>query len=164
MLTGKGDVIDRVVGLETGADDYLAKPFHLREVLARIRTVLRRSRGMAPSVSPDGAREAGDVLIFEGWQLDLLRRELRRPDGASVPLTTGEFELLRALAGNANRVLSRDQLSARIKGRSSVALSRAVDAQVVRLRRKIEQDPAHPALIRTVHGAGYVFAATVTRG
>lgn len=164
ILTGKGEVIDRVVGLETGADDYIAKPFHLREVLARIRTVLRRAApAPAPAAGP-GAGAGGDVLRFEGWQLELGRRELHRPDGQPVPLTTGEFDLLRALASHPHRVLNRDQLMDLVKGRDWSAFDRTIDAQVVRLRRKIEANPSNPAIIKTVRGAGYVFAATVTSG
>jgi two-component system, OmpR family, response regulator len=166
MLTGKGDLIDRVAGLEAGADDYIAKPFHLREVLARIRTVLRRGRAAAaPSAPAEAASaDAKETLAFQGWRLDLVRRELRRSDGDLVPLTTGEFELLRVFAGHPNRVLARDQLMNLVKGQEWAAYDRAVDAQVVRLRRKIEVDPANPALIKTVRGAGYVFATSVTKG
>jgi two-component system phosphate regulon response regulator OmpR len=165
MLTGKGDLIDRVAGLEAGADDYIAKPFHLREVLARIRTVLRRGRTTAPA-APAEVAAAGDddTLVFEGWQLDLVRRELQRPDGQVVPLTAGEFDLLRVFALNPNRVLARDRLMNLVKGQEWEAYDRAIDAQIVRLRKKIEADPANPTLIKTVRGAGYVFATVVTRG
>lgn len=165
MLTGKGELIDRVVGLEAGADDYIAKPFHLREVLARIRTVMRRvhpqpassAAQVAPSKQP-----AGDTLVFQDWRFDLLKRELRRPDGNLVPLTAGEFDLLRVFASNPNRVLDRDHLMTLVKGRDWAAFDRAIDTQVVRLRRKIEPDPHNPQLIKTVRGAGYIFAAAVT--
>lgn len=164
MLTGKGDLIDRVAGLEAGADDYIAKPFHLREVLARIRTVLRRGRAPArtnQSASPDER----EVLVFQGWRLDLARRELKRQAGdEAVPLTTGEFELLRAFAAHPNRVLTRDQLMSLVKGQDWAAYDRAIDAQVARLRKKIESNPGNPLLIKTVRGAGYIFAATVTSG
>lgn len=163
MLTGKGDLIDRVAGLEAGADDYIAKPFHLREVLARIRTVLRRGRAPAPAsqaTSPD----AQETLVFQGWRLDLVRRELKRPMGEVVPLTTGEFEMLRVFAGHPNRVLTRDQLMSLVKGQEWAAYDRAIDAQIARLRKKIEADPASPVLIKTVRGAGYVFATIVTKG
>ncbi len=166
MLTGNGDLIDRVAGLEAGADDYIAKPFHLREVLARIRTVLRRvPASPAPSVTSAQpvAEMAGDVLIFQRWRLDLLRRELRRPGGSVVPLTAGEFELLRVFATHPNRVLTRDQLMEFAKGRDWEPYDRAVDTQIGRLRKKIEADPASPTLIKTVRGAGYVFAAPVMR-
>lgn len=161
MLTGKGELIDRVAGLEAGADDYVGKPFHLREILARIRTVLRRAQAPA---APAAIEPPPDILRFQGWQLDMLRRELRRPDGVVVPLTSGEFELLRAFATHANHVLNRDQLMELVKGREWEAYDRAIDTQIVRLRKKIEADPANPGLIKTVRGAGYVFAAAVTRG
>jgi len=166
MLTGKGDLIDRVAGLEAGADDYIAKPFHLREVLARIRTVLRRGRSSTNPAAIGGAVSsvAEDTLAFQGWRLDLVSRELRRPDGDLVALTTGEFDLLRAFARHPNRVLARDHLMNLVKGQDWAAYDRAVDAQVVRLRRKIEADPTNPALIKTVRGAGYVFATTVSKG
>lgn len=182
ILTGKGDIIDRVVGLESGADDYIAKPFHLREVLARIRTVMRRVPAGAVAAPPTGAPPVAappappppvtaaapapdtaiGALLFDGWRLDLLKRELMNPAGQPVPLTTGEFELLRAFTGHPNRVLNRDQLMDLVKGRDWAAYDRAIDTQVVRLRRKIENDPASPSLIKTVRGAGYLFAATVS--
>lgn len=165
MLTGKGDVIDRVAGLEAGADDYLAKPFHLREVLARIRSVLRRAPSggaAAPGAEAAAAAVSGETLAFLGWRLDLVRRELRAPSGDAVPLTTAEFELLRVFAEHPNRVLNRDQLMDLLKGREWSAFDRTVDTQVARLRRKIERDPKHPELIKTVRGAGYVFAAAVS--
>ncbi|HVA14915.1 MAG TPA: response regulator [Stellaceae bacterium] len=167
MLTGKGELIDRVVGLEAGADDYVAKPFHLREILARIRTVLRRVQTPVPAASarpPAAAEPAGETLQFQGWQLDLLRRELRNPDGTPIVLTAAEFELLRAFATRPNRVLNRDQLMELVKGREWEAYDRAIDTQIVRLRKKIEVDPSNPTLIKTIRGAGYVFAAAVTKG
>ena len=169
MLTGKGDLIDRVVGLETGADDYITKPFELREVLARIRTVMRRAAGprdapAAPVPAPAADGNASKVLVFEGWRLDVLRRELRRQTGDLVPLTAGEFELLCAFARHPNRVLNRDQLIDLVKGREWAAYDRGVDTQVMRLRKKIEPDPSNPRLIKTVRGAGYVFAAAVMVG
>ena len=168
ILSGKDEVIDRVAGLEVGADDYIAKPFHLREVLARIRTVLRRMAPAvaAPAVEPSPGRHAaeGEVLMFDGWKLAIDRRELHRPDGAAVALTTGEFDLLRALAGNPNRALTRDQIMDLVKGRDWAAFDRTIDAQIARLRRKIEDDPANPAIIKTVRGVGYLFAAAVGPG
>jgi len=164
MLTGKGELIDRVVGLEAGADDYIAKPFHLREVLARIRTVMRRVHPQPASASlqaPPSKEAAGDTLVFQGWKFDLLKRELRRPDGDPVPLTASEFDLLRVFARNPNRVLDRDHLMNLVKGRDWAAFDRAIDTQVVRLRKKIEPDPQNPQLIKTVRGAGYIFAASV---
>jgi two-component system, OmpR family, response regulator len=166
MLTGKGDLIDRVVGLEAGADDYITKPFELREVLARIRTVMRRAGPRSdPTARLAKASEATDseILVFEGWRLDVLKRELRRPTGEIVPLTGGEFELLRVLAGHPNRVLSRDQLMDLVKGREWAAYDRAIDTQIGRLRKKVEADPANPLLIKTVRGGGYVFTASVKR-
>ncbi|MBM3597425.1 MAG: response regulator [Alphaproteobacteria bacterium] len=173
MLTGKGDVIDRVVGLEAGADDYVTKPFHLREVLARIRTVLRRGAGPAPgpAAPPAGAPPAeataasgakGEILEFQGWRLDTMKRDLLDPSGRSVALTSGEYDLLRVFAQHPNRVLSRDQLMDLVKGREWAAFDRAIDTQVGRLRKKIEADPANPDLIKTVRGAGYIFATSVT--
>ena len=162
MVTGKGKMVDRVIGLEMGADDYITKPFHLREVLARIRTVLRRS-----ATTSDGEQtkeptpDQGEGVTFEGWRLDLVRRELRSPEETLVPLTTGEFDLLGALVKNANRVLSRDQLMDLVRNRDWTPYDRTIDTQVGRLRKKIERDPANPELIKTVRGVGYVFAAKV---
>jgi two-component system, OmpR family, response regulator len=165
MLTGKDDVIDRVAGLEAGADDYVAKPFHLREILARIRTVLRRTQAdkPAPQASPIAASE-GEALHFQGWTMDLLRRELRKPEAAAAALTSAEFDLLRVFATHPNRVLNRDQLMELLKGREWEAYDRAIDTLIVRLRKKVEADPSQPTLIKTVRGAGYVFAAPVTKG
>src|SRR5579885_1387689 len=140
MLTGKGDLIDRVAGLEAGADDYIAKPFHLREVLARIRSVMRRAptAGLAAAEPARGESGAGAALAFLGWRFDSVRRELRNPEGVVVPLTSGEFDLLHAFLRNPNRVLSRDQLMDQVKGREWAAFDRTIDTQVVRLRKKIE--------------------------
>jgi two-component system OmpR family response regulator len=165
MLTGKGDLIDRVVGLEAGADDYITKPFELREVLARIRTVMRRAGPRAAPATPlrapaiDGM--ANEILVFQGWRLDLIKRELKQSAGDLVSLTAGEFELLRVFARHPNRVLSRDQLIELVKGRDWAAYDRAVDTQVGRLRKKLEPDPGKPTLIKTVRGGGYIFAASV---
>jgi len=167
MLTGKGELIDRVVGLEAGADDYITKPFELRELLARLRAVLRRASppplpGSDPEPAPAPCPGApGESLCFEGWTLDLVKRELRNADGGSVALTAGEFELLRVFASNPNRVLSRDRLIELAKGRDWASFDRAIDTQVGRLRKKIEGDPANPTLIKTVRGGGYIFAAAV---
>jgi two-component system OmpR family response regulator len=161
MLTGKGDLIDRVVGLESGADDYVTKPFELRELLARIRAVLRRT---GPQPVPELAATTGETLTFEGWGLDLVKRELRDPVGAPVALTAGEFDLLRVFASNPNRVLSRDRLIELVKGRDWASFDRAIDTQVGRLRKKIETDPANPTLVKTVRGGGYIFAVSVRQG
>jgi two-component system OmpR family response regulator len=168
MLTGKSDLIDRVVGLEAGADDYIAKPFELREVLARIRTVMRRAAPRPAPAAPERTRatdiDANEILVFQGWRLDSIRRELKQTSGDLVPLTAGEFELLRVFANHPNRVLSRTQLMDLVKGREWAAYDRAVDTQVGRLRKKLEPDPSNPTLIKTVRGGGYVFATAVTVG
>ncbi|CAO3405519.1 response regulator [Azospirillum largimobile] len=161
MLTAMGEETDRIVGLEMGADDYLAKPFSPRELLARIKAVLRRVS--APPVAGAPAA-AGTVLRFEGWSLDLTKRELRSPDGVLVQLSAGEYDLLVAFAEHPQRVLTRDQLLDLARGRSAVPFDRSIDVQVSRLRRKIEPDPAEPALIKTVRGGGYLFTPSVTSG
>lgn len=165
MLTGKDDLIDRVVGLEAGADDYITKPFELREVLARIRAVMRRgglrSGSAASNLATSAAGSANEIVLFQGWRLDLIRRELKRPTGDLVSLTAGEFDLLRVFALHPNRVLSRNQLMDLVKGREWAAYDRAVDTQVGRLRKKLEVDPGNPTLIKTVRGGGYIFATPV---
>ena len=158
MLTGRDDVVDRIVGLEIGADDYLAKPFHLREVHARLKSILRR-RQPAPA-SRETAAE--DIIMFEGWTLDVGRRILRNPADEAIDLTTGEFDMLVIFARNAGRVLSRDRLMDMTRGRHLEAFDRAVDAQIVRLRRKIEADPKRPQLVKSVRGVGYVFTGRLT--
>lgn len=164
MLTGKGKMVDRVIGLELGADDYIVKPFHLREVLARVRTVLRRAAGRSSAGKPSTDDVAtGDRLRFEGWALDLGRRELGAPDGRPVALTTAEFDLLAAFARNANRVLDRDRLMDLVRNRDWTPYDRSIDTQVARLRKKIEADPGNPRLIKTVRGVGYVFTPAVER-
>ncbi len=163
MLTAKGDEIDRIVGLEMGADDYLAKPFNARELLARIKAVLRRTG--RPEGGLAGARRAvsGAVLAFADWRLDLDKRELTAPDGVLVTLSAGEFGLLATLASHPQRVLSRDQLLDFARGREAQAFDRSIDVQISRLRRKIEADPREPALIKTVRGGGYLFTPKVER-
>ena len=173
MLTGKGDPMDRVIGLEVGADDYITKPFHLREVLARIRSVLRRSDSR-PTRMPDAEADAvptddahreedGERLIFAGWCLDLAARNLHAPDSSPVPLTTGEFNLLTAFVKRPNRPLSRDQIMDIVQGRDWSPYDRSIDTQVGRLRKKLEADPKDPQLIKTVRGVGYVFTPAVKR-
>jgi len=157
MLTGRSDTIDRIVGLEMGADDYLAKPFHLRELLARVKSVMRRARSTVAEMSPP----RGACARFAGWHLDCARRELVSPTGEDVRLTSGEFDLLVAFVNNANRVLSRDQLLDLARDREASLFDRTIDVQVGRLRRKLEKDPQRPQLIKTVRGAGYIFAAPV---
>lgn len=159
ILSGKGDTIDRVVGLELGADDYLPKPFHLRELLARVRTVLRRSGGRREEAPPPAVAEG--QLAFEGWRIDPARRELRDPEGRTVELTSGEFELLLCFARHPQRVLTRDQIMDLTRGRDWSPLDRSIDNQVRRLRKKVEADPDAPQLIKTVRGAGYVFTPSV---
>ena len=162
MLTGRSDMVDMVVGLEVGADDYIAKPFHLREILARIRSVLRRTQPAVPAeLGPNSQLGVGEVIRFEGWWLDLGRRELKAPDGSEIALTTGEFDLLTAFATHPGRVLNRDQLMDLTRGRQWEAIDRSIDAQVARLRRKIEPDPKHPTLVKSVRGVGYVFTARI---
>ncbi len=157
IITGRGESIDRVVGLELGADDYVTKPFDLRELLARVRSVLRRSG----EARHQGGNDA--PFHFAGFRLDPLARSLRDPGGADVPLTSGEFDLLRVFLDHPNRVLSRDDLMDRIHGRSAGPFDRAIDVQIGRLRRKIETDPAQPELIKSVRGAGYLFASRISR-
>lgn len=168
MLTAMGSEIDRVVGLEMGADDYLAKPFSTRELLARIKAVLRRSTPMTvPLTESDAAIPATitrDILHFEGWQLDTARRQLRSKDGMLVEMTGGEYDLLMAFLINPQRVLTRDQLLDLARGRVAGTFDRTIDVQVGRLRRKLEIDPKNPELIKTVRGGGYVLAAEVKRG
>lgn len=156
MLTGRDDVTDRVVGLEIGADDYIAKPFHLREVLARVRTVMRRRQPAAAAAPAVGGDET--IFRFDGWQLDLDRRDLTSPTGELVVLTTGEFDMLVTLARHPGRVMTRETLMELTRGRSYDAFDRTIDAQIARLRKKIEADPAEPRLIKSVRGVGYVFA------
>lgn len=159
MLTAMGEETDRIVGLEMGADDYLPKPFNPRELLARVKAVLRRT-GRAPEAD---SGERGTVLRFAGWTLHLAQRRLESPAGAPVELSTGEFELLRAFAEHPQRVLNRDQLLDLARGRSAIPFDRSVDVQVSRLRRKIEADPTAPQLITTVRGGGYLFTPAVER-
>lgn len=162
MLTGRSDVVDRVVGLEVGADDYIAKPFHLREVLARVKSVLRRTEIPVAAEAP-ASEVDGEAFAFEGWQLDVSRRRLASPDGDEVVLTTGEFDLLLAFVSNPGRVLDRDRLMDLTRGRAWDALDRTIDAQISRLRKKIEPDTRRPELIKSVRGVGYLFAAKVRR-
>lgn len=160
MLTGRDDVVDRIVGLEIGADDYIAKPFHLREVLARLRTILRRRK---PKDAAAAAAPAGEVLRFDGWSLDLSRRELSDPDGVPVLLTTGEFDILAVLARQPGHVFTREALMDLTRGRSLEAFDRSIDAQIARLRKKIERDPHNPSLVKSVRGIGYVFTGRPSR-
>lgn len=157
MLTAMSDETDRVVGLEVGADDYVAKPFSARELMARIKAVLRRS-GAAPGPAEDAPRSA---YRFAGWRLDPKTRQATSPDGLLVALSAGEFDLLHAFVTHPGRVLSRDQLLDLTHGRDAGPFDRSVDIQVSRLRRKIEADPGDPQLIKTVRAGGYMFVAQV---
>lgn len=153
MLTGRNDLVDKVVGLEIGADDYISKPFDLRELLARIRSVLRRS-----SPTAEAAKE--EILTFEGWQLDLLRRRLTAPDGREVALTTTEFEVLKLLAATPGQPVSRRALYEVVRSREWSPLERTLDTHIANLRRKLGEDGTNRyGLITTVHGVGYVLAS-----
>ena len=157
MLTAISDETDRIIGLEMGADDYLAKVPNPRELLARVRAVLRRAGPPEARASADQKR----ILEFAGWRLDVTHRQLFSAKNALVPLRAGEFDLLLALAERPQRVLSRDQLLDLSRGRSANVFDRSIDVQISRLRRKIEPDPKEPTLIKTVRSGGYILAANV---
>jgi len=157
ILTGRGETVDRIIGLEMGADDYLPKPFHLRELLARVKSVLRRVQSRVGEPGQPVRTNAR----FAGWSLDLSSRELLSPAGQQVRLTTGEFDLLAAFVNNPNQVLSRDRLLDLARNREAGPFDRTIDVQVGRLRRKLEDDPQNPSLIKTVRGSGYIFTPTV---
>jgi len=157
ILTGRGETVDRIIGLEMVADDYLPKPFHLRELLARVKSVLRRVQ----SRTGESGQAARSHARFSGWNLDLSSRELMSPGGEEVRLTTGEFDLLAAFVNNPNQVLSRDRLLDLARNREAGPFDRTIDVQVGRLRRKLEEDPQNPTLIKTVRGSGYIFTPSV---
>ena len=157
MLTGRRDEADRVMGLELGADDYLTKPFSPRELLARIRAVLRRRRAEVHQGRPEGVR----AYRFDGWELNLNTRRLTARDGRVIVLSRGDFGLLVVLLGAPHRVLSRDQLLDLSRLHNDEVYNRSIDVQILRLRRKIEPDPADPRYIRTERGVGYVFSVAV---
>lgn len=157
MLTAMGEEVDRIIGLEVGADDYMAKPFNPRELAARIKAVLRRVGGLGPNDSPETRTQK---LSFATFELDPTTRTLARPTG-EIPLTAGEYDLLIAFVDHPRRVLNRDQLLDMARGRAAIPFDRSIDVQVGRLRRKIEEDPKNPALIKTVRGGGYMFTAEV---
>ena len=154
MLTAMSEEADTIVGLEMGADDYVTKPFSPRELLARIKAVLRRLEGVKKSESAHAEHQ----LQFPGWTLDLNQRQLEKSDGLVVPLSTAEFRLLKVFLEHARQVLSRDQLMDLTKGREALPFDRSIDNQISRLRKKLEADPRHPVLIKTVWGGGYMFA------
>jgi two-component system OmpR family response regulator len=161
MLTAMADHTDRVVGLEVGADDYLTKPFDQRELLARVKAVLRRTAARGALATP---AETRPTLCFANWRLDVTRRELRSADNTLIFLSGGEFDLLLAFAEHPHRVLTRDQLLDLSRGASHAAYDRSIDVQVSRLRYKLEADHKSPSLIRTVRNGGYLFVPKVTRG
>ncbi len=155
IVTGRADAVDKIVGLELGADDYVTKPFDLRELLARVTAVLRRTAHVNADIAPE-------LLHFEGWTLDAAARFLVNPAGAEVALTTGEFELLVTFVRHAGRVLSRDFLLEQTRGRQAGPFDRTIDVQVGRIRKKLEIDPENPKVIKSVRGAGYILVPPVT--
>jgi two-component system OmpR family response regulator len=157
MLTARGEETDRIVGLEMGADDYLAKPANPRELLARIKSVLRRARSLPENLKPEAVKS----LRFAGWTLDVVTRNLTAPDGVVVPLSGTEFKLLRVFLAHPDRVLSRDQLIDLMISRDAGPFDRAIDVQVSRLRQRLREDAREPQIIKTVRGEGYVLAAKV---
>jgi len=157
MLTARGEETDRIVGLEVGADDYLAKPFSARELLARIKTVLRRTRSLPRNLRDEDAR----AFAFAGWRLDTVARHLLSPEGVVTSLSGAEYRLLRIFLEHRNHVLSRDQLMMLIHGREAEPLDRSIDNQVSRLRNRLGDDPSDPKIIKTVRGEGYVLAVPV---
>jgi len=168
MVTGRNDVIDRVVGLEVGADDYITKPFHVREVLARVRSVLRRT-GEMDSTQPPATQTKEEptapegAVIFDGMTAYLDRFELLDRTGAQVDMTSGDFRLLAVFLGSPKRMLSRDRIMDLLHGTEWSPLDRTIDNHVARLRKKVERDPSSPVLIKTVRGIGYMFAMDVKR-
>lgn len=163
IVTGRGDPVDKVVGLEVGADDYVTKPFDLRELVARVKAVLRRLTPEA-SAATAAAPTPPERLRFAGWRLDTAARSLSNAQGEAVPLTTGEFDLLCAFARHPGRVLSRDFLLEQTRGREAAPFDRTIDVQVGRLRKKIEANADDPQLIKSVRGAGYILVPPVTHG
>jgi two-component system OmpR family response regulator len=158
MLTARGEETDRIVGLEMGADDYLAKPFSPRELLARIKAILRRARSLPENLRPDNARQ----LRFADWMLDTVQRQLVSAAGVVTPLSGAEYRLLRIFLSHPNRVLNRDQLVDLTQGKEADPLDRSIDVQVSRLRQRLGDDPREPRLIKTVRGEGYVLAVAVS--
>ena len=168
IVTGRGDPVDKVVGLEVGADDYVTKPFDLRELLARIKAVLRRTAIASNPADASAATAAATMdrerLHFDGWVLDVAARNLSNAGGQSVALTSGEFDLLCVFAKHAGRVLSRDFLLEHTRGRAAGPFDRTIDVQVGRLRKKLELDSEDPQIVKSVRSAGYLFVPRVTTG
>jgi two-component system phosphate regulon response regulator OmpR len=160
MLTAAGEVVDRIVGLEMGADDYMAKPVDLRELLARVKAVLRR--GQSAQETGESAAASTSEVTFGQHRLDLEAHKLYDPEGLEIPLTSMEFDLLKAFAEHPNRVLSRDQLLDMAHNRDWEPFDRSIDIRIARIRRKLEADPAKPQVIKTVRGAGYIFSPVKT--
>jgi len=159
IVSGRGESVDRIVGLELGADDYITKPFDLRELLARIRSVLRRSA--RTEASPSAKNHV--MLVFRGYRLDTASHVLHATDGGEVSLTSGEYELLKLFLEHPHKVLSRNDIMTHIHGRDAGPFDRAIDVQIGRLRRKIESDPSQPNLLKAIRGTGYMFAEQVRR-
>lgn len=157
MLTARGEETDRILGIEMGADDYMVKPFSPRELLARIKGILRRTRALPPNLKPDTQR----CLAFAGWKLDTATRALTGPDGVVTPLSGADFRLLRILLDHPNRVVNREQLVELIHGREAEPYDRAIDVQISRLRQRLQDTGRESGLIKTVRGEGYVLAANV---
>jgi len=157
ILTARGDEVDRIVGLEMGADDYLAKPFSPRELVARIKSILRRSRSLPTNLKPDQAK----ALRFAGWTLAIATRNLISPQGVTVSLSGTDYKLLRIFLDHPNRVLNRDQLIDLTQSRDAGPFDRSIDLQVSRLRRRLNDNPKEPSIIKTARGEGYVLAAEV---
>ena len=157
MLTARGESMDRVVGLEVGADDYVVKPFEPRELVARIQTILRRARGVR-----EGPKEQNDFVLFMGWRLNCVLRQLVSPENMVIPLSNAEFRLLRVFVEHPNRILTRDFLLDQARGRNMDLFDRSIDILVSRLRQKLGDDSRTPGLVKTVRGEGYLFDAKVT--
>ncbi len=158
MLTARGDEVDRIIGLEMGADDYLAKPFNPRELLARIKSVVRRAQALPPNMEIDKVH----TLRFAGWTLDVATRNITAEDGLVVPLSGAEYRLLRVFLDHPQNVLAREQLLELANGREAILFDRSIDVLVGRLRKRLRDDSREPVLIKTVRGEGYVLAASVT--
>jgi len=166
LLGNRDDLIDRVAGLEAGADDFISPPFHMRELLARVHSVLRRTdeESLGPLRGSRRRGRSGDIAVFEDWTLDLRSRRLQNASGQEVELSPGEFELLNTLIENSGRPVSRDELARGSRESQTGGSGRSVDVQIGRLRQKIEPNPKHPSIIRTARGIGYMFVGRQTGG